>query len=67
MTRRLKFQEETICFITEDGDLMICQPDIPNEEEDCILIRGQNINNFLQILQLTIKDGFVKGAENGMV
>lgn len=65
--RKLNLQQETISFITNDGDLMICQPDLANNEEDCIWIRKENIDNFLQILQLTIKDGFVKGAENGMV
>jgi len=64
MAKYIRAQDEVKCWIDEDGDLVITQYGMGNE--DTILISIGNIQHFIDIIQMTVKEGYI-GEDDGLV
>jgi len=64
MAKYIRAQYEVKCWIDEDGDLVITQYGMDNE--DTILISIGNIQHFIDIIQMTVKEGYI-GEDDGLV
>lgn len=65
MARYLRHQDEVKVEIDEDGDMFITQNDINGEH--VIFVNFANIESFIDILQNTYQDGYIKEEEDGLV
>jgi hypothetical protein len=63
MARYLTRQYDTRLLINEDGDLHIEQKD-EYGSDDLIIISASNILWFKDLIDLTIKDGYIEESDN---
>jgi hypothetical protein len=66
MARYLTRQYDTRLSINEDGDLLIEQKDDCGQIE-LIIISSSNIEWFKDLINLTLKDGYLEESDNEMV
>jgi hypothetical protein len=66
MARYLTRQYDTRLSINEDGDLLIEQKDDCGQIE-LIIISYSNIEWFKDLINLTLKDGYLEESDNEMV
>lgn len=64
MAKYIRAQDEIKCWIDEDGDLLITQYGMHNEET--ILVSIGNIEHFCNIIQMAIEEGY-QGEDDGLV
>lgn len=64
MAKYVRAQDEIKCWIDEDGDLLITQYYMGNQ--DTILINIGNIQHFCDVIKMTIQEGY-QGEDDGMV
>jgi hypothetical protein len=64
MARHIRSQDAVKVKIDEDGDLLIIQYSMSGE--DSILISIGNIQHFIEIIQMAVKDGY-QGDDDEMV
>jgi hypothetical protein len=66
MARYLTRQYDTRLYINVDGDLHIEQKD-DYGDIDLIIISASNISWFKDLIDLTIKDGYIEESDDEMV